>query len=276
LIFALVAALSARAQEQKAPPPLPLVTKAHAHNDYQHTRPLLDALDNGFCSVEADIFLTNGQLLVAHAIEQTKPERTLQSLYLDPLQARVKQNNGHVYTNGGEFTLLIELKQEWPGEYPALLSVLTNYAPILVNYTTDPSAPGQSQTPAIPEQKHTNAILVIITGHRDPNMFKGETIRYAAADGGMGDLDKNPPANLVPWISENWKAFFKWNGKGAIPDAELDKLKKIVQRAHDQGRRVRFWNAPDTANFWQVMHVVGVDLINTDNLPGVARFFQGK
>lgn len=58
-----------------------------------------------------------------------------------------------------------------------------------------------------------------------------------------------------------------------MPDAELLKLKQIVQRAHQQGRRVRFWNSPDNPNFWQAMHVAGVDLINTDNLPGVADFF---
>src|SRR5256885_4523438 len=56
---------------------------AHAHNDYEHPRPLLDALDCGFLSVEADVFLVNGQLLVAHDREKTSPQRTLQSLYLD-------------------------------------------------------------------------------------------------------------------------------------------------------------------------------------------------
>src|SRR5688572_20087049 len=61
--------------------PMPLAA-AHAHNDYEHTRPLLDALDLGYCSVEADIFLVNRQLLVAHNLEDTRPERTLQSLYL--------------------------------------------------------------------------------------------------------------------------------------------------------------------------------------------------
>jgi hypothetical protein len=32
----------------------------------EHTRPLLDALDQGFCSVEADIWLSKEGLLVAH------------------------------------------------------------------------------------------------------------------------------------------------------------------------------------------------------------------
>ena len=38
--------------------------RAHAHNDYEHPRPLLDALDHRFGSVEADIYLVDGQLLV--------------------------------------------------------------------------------------------------------------------------------------------------------------------------------------------------------------------
>lgn len=39
--------------------PLP---RAHAHNDYEHARPLLDALDHGFTSVEADVWLVDGEL----------------------------------------------------------------------------------------------------------------------------------------------------------------------------------------------------------------------
>ena len=92
--------------------PVPLI-HAHAHNDYVHKRPLFNALDDGFCSVEADIYLVDGQLLVAHVRSQVKPERTLQALYLDPLSERVKKNGGHVYPAGPEFTLLVEIKADW-------------------------------------------------------------------------------------------------------------------------------------------------------------------
>src|SRR5215510_7968791 len=99
--------------------PQPLV-QAHAHNDYLHPHPLFDALEHGFCSVEADIHLVNGKLLVAHERQMTKPERTLEALYLDPLRERVKKNGGRVYPNGPEFTLLIDLKSDWHNIYPAL------------------------------------------------------------------------------------------------------------------------------------------------------------
>src|SRR5262245_7590292 len=77
-------------------------TRLHAHNDYEHARPLLDALDHGFCSIEADIFLVDGQLLVAHDQSKLNPERTLEKLYLEPLRQRVTRNGGRVYPRGPE------------------------------------------------------------------------------------------------------------------------------------------------------------------------------
>src|SRR5689334_20191104 len=64
--------------------------RAHAHNDYEHPRPLFDALDHRFGSVEADIFLVGDQLLIGHTVDDLDPSRTLESLYLDPLARIVK------------------------------------------------------------------------------------------------------------------------------------------------------------------------------------------
>src|SRR5438046_202094 len=76
----------------KQPTPVVPLRQAHAHNDYEHKRPLLDALDHGFCSVEADIFLVDGALLVGHTRLDLKPGRTLEALYLEPLRQRAKAN----------------------------------------------------------------------------------------------------------------------------------------------------------------------------------------
>jgi Glycerophosphoryl diester phosphodiesterase family len=237
--------------------PVPLI-HAHAHNDYQHKRPLLDALDHGFCSVEADVYLVDGQLLVAHYRLQVKSERTLQALYLDPLRERVKKNDGHVYPAGQEFTLLVELKSDWQTSYPVLRDLLKQYAGMLTSFRA--------------RATQTNAIRVIITGHRAKEMFSDEAIRYASMDGDLADLDSGEPATLIPWISGNWAQSFKWRGSGTIPDADKLKLKSIVAKAHQQGRRVRFWGAPDQPVFWGEMLASGVDLINTDDLDGAQKF----
>ncbi len=241
--------------------PTPLI-QAHAHNDYEHARPLLDALDHGFCGVEADIYLVDGQLLVAHDRSQVKPARTLQALYLDPLRERVRRNGGRVFTNGPEFTLLIDLKSNWKTTYPVLRAVLTNYTDMLTTFHEG--------------TKRTNGITIVISGNRAKEMLAGEATRYASYDGLLADLDLSAPATLIPWISADWKMSFTWRGDGAMPEAEQKKLGDIVAKAHAQGRRVRFWGAPDNENFWRVMRAADVDLINTDNLAGVEKFLRGK
>jgi len=259
LIF-LIAALSAGLVQLSAAPE-PLI-HAHAHNDYEHSRPLLDALDHGFCGVEADIYLVDGQLLVAHGRNQVKSERTLQSLYLDPLRERVQRNGGRVFTNGPEFTLLIDLKSNWKTIYPVLRATLTNYADVLTTFRDG--------------VKQTNAILVVITGDRAKEMFAGETTRYAGYDGMLTDLDLTVPATVIPWISADWKMSFAWRGDGTMPETEARKLQGIVAKAHAQNRRVRFWGAPDQENFWRAMRAANVDLINTDDLAGVEKFLRNE
>jgi len=253
-LFALLCNRSAFSEE-----PVPLI-RVHAHNDYEHKRPLLDALDHGFCSVEADIYLVDGQLLVAHDRSEVRPGRTLQRLYLDPLRDRVKQNGGRVYSNGPEFTLLIDLKSDWHQLYPALRDVLKQYAKVLVTFDG--------------ERKNTNAILAIITGDRSKTMFEGESLRYAALDGELENLNSDKTANLIPWISGNWTKSFMWRGTGTIVEEEKLKLKAIVAQAHQQGRRVRFWGSPDQPVFWRELLDDGVDLINTDHLEEAQKFLM--
>ena len=245
------------------PQPAPLL-RVHAHNDYAHQRPLFDALDHGFCSFEADIHLVDGQLLVAHDRTRVKPERTLQSLYLDPLRDRVKKNGGRVYRDGPECVLLIDIKGRWQETYPVLRGVLKQYADILSTFSEG--------------RKQPRAILVIITGDRSKQMFVDETLRYAAYDGELGDLEATESADLIPWISSNWSQTFKWRGTGVFPEAEKAKLREILAKAHAHNRHVRFWGSPDQAVFWQEMLDDGVDLINTDDLAGAQRFLlqEGK
>lgn len=256
LLIALTIACSALAGA-----PVPLV-QAHAHNDYEHARPLLDALDHGFCSIEADVYLVDGQLLVAHDRDKVKPDRTLQALYLNPLRERVKTNGGRVFAGGPEVTLLVDLKTPWRDSYPALRALLKDYASMLTRFDNT--------------SIQTNAVRVVITGSHSNTMFSGESARYAALDGEIIDLNSDAPASLIPLISGKWSQEFKWRGKGPMPEAEKLKLQGFVAKAHQQGRKLRFWGAPDNAGFWRALQANGVDLINTDNLAGLQQFLSGR
>src|SRR5262245_2850945 len=110
--------------------PVPLV-QAHAHNDYEHARPLFDALERGFCSIEADVWLVDGKLFVAHDRSQVKPERTLETLYLDPIREQVRRNGGRLYRGGPTAILLVDVKSEAEATYKVLREVLKAYGDML-------------------------------------------------------------------------------------------------------------------------------------------------
>ena len=238
-IYCLVASLAltgcTSVSESTSTEPKPLI-RAHSHNDYEHQRPLLDALECGFCSVEADIYQVEGKLLVAHDRREVKPERTLQALYLEPFRQRVHAHGGRVYNHGPEISLMIDIKDSWQATYPVLRSALEEYADILTTYREG--------------EITTRAVRVIISGNRSTNMFAGERIRYASADGTLADLDSGMGAELVPWISSQWGATFTWAGEGRMPENEETKIRQLVTKAHQQGRRLRFWGAPDRPSFW--------------------------
>jgi glycerophosphoryl diester phosphodiesterase len=61
-----------------------------------------------------------------------------------------------------------------------------------------------------------------------------------------------------------------------MPGNEQLKLKGIVERAHQRGRLVRFWNTPDKTDFWKELSDAGVDLLNTDDLAGLEKFLRGR
>lgn len=240
--------------------PKPL-RRAHAHNDYEHPRPLLDALDCGFCSVEADIWLVKEKLLVAHTPLDLRETRTLEALYLDPLRARAKANRGAIQP-GATFYLMIDIKTDAKETYAALAKVLENY-PDILTVTRDGKA-------------ESKAVTVVISGNRDPKAMAEQKVRFAALDGRPSDLDGEAPVHLIPWVSDSWRSQFKWDGTGAMPDAERAKLREFVTRAHKQGRKVRFWAAPETEAAWKELLAADVDFINTDKLKELQAFLLGE
>ncbi len=238
-----------------------VVQQIHAHNDYEHMHPLFDALNIGARSVEADIFLVNGQLFVAHNLKDVKASRSLESLYLDPLRKRIEAHNGSVYGDGQTEILLIDIKEDGETTYPALRTVLEQYKDLLTTYDAKQKAPG--------------AITVILTGNQPPRKeIIDEPQRVVAFDGSLKGLTLNPPADVVPWISGKWGDTFTYNGVGPMSRAERIKLAEYAQQAHAQGRTLRFWGGPDNETMWSELRTAGVDWINTDHLVDARKFLD--
>jgi hypothetical protein len=227
-----------------------------------HKHPLLDALDHGFCSVEADVHLLRKKLFVAHDLDQVREERSLEGLYLKPLRKLAQEHGGRIFPGLPSLTLLIDVKSDADPAYETLREALKKHPKSFTQFHED--------------KIETNAITVIVTGNRARKIMESEDTRYAAIDGRIEDLDSAAPASLIPLISDNWTKYFKWNGVGEMPDDQRKKLHDFVTKAHAHGRRLRFWSTPDKPEVWKELFDAGVDLIGGDDLDGLEKFLRSR
>lgn len=238
----------------------PVLIRAHAHNDYWHERPLLDALELGFASVEADVYLVNGELLVGHDPSELRADRTLEVLYLAPLRDRAQQQEGKIFDDGTRLTLLVDIKSEGLESYAALDKLLENYSDMMSRVVEGKSEP--------------RAVDVVVSGNRPVEVIAADRKRYAAVDGRIRELSADPPVELVPLVSESWADHFRWDGQEEMSAEERAKLHEMAKQVHEKGRRLRFWSTPETEACWRELVAAEVDLIGTDDLNMLARFLN--
>jgi hypothetical protein len=241
--------------------PLP---NGFAHNDYCHKRPLLDALDNGFTNIEADIFLEDDRLIVAHVFPFFKYNRTLESLYLQPLLERINRNNGKVYANyNTPIILMIDIKTGAENTYNALKPLLEKYKSILSGLEDGKMV--------------YRAVTVVLSGHKPYRLIEGEQNRLAFIDEDLRKIPRDSTyTNVFSMASCKYSKFIRWEGKGLIPNAERKKLCAFVAMAHKLGEKVRLWASPEKKVVWDELLSCGVDLINTDKLPTLKNYFAAR
>lgn len=228
---------------------------AHAHNDYAHPEPFFTAYNSGFGSIEADIFLRNGWLYVAHDSADIRPGRTLSALYLDPLWVEIAKNKGTVYPKSRQqLILLIDIKTAAEPTLDALLVLLSIYKSL----TTRPT------------------LKIVITGNRPAAAKWPSYPSWLFFDGRPNENYNAKALSKVALFSDNFRFYSSWNGEGAPGDQDVQRISAAVKKAHDLKKPIRFWATPDNQNAWLQMMQLGIDYINTDKIAALAEFLRSK
>lgn len=229
------------------------VANAHSHNDYEKQIPFWTAYNAGFGSIEADIYLQEDRLYVAHEEKDLVNKRSLEQLYLKPIQACIEKQKGYTYADTArQLQLLIDIKTDSVATLNRLITVLKNY-PTLIN---------------------NRSLKIVITGSR-PSAEKFLTYpSYILFDGNLGTQYSKATLTKIAMLSSSFKNYSQWNGTGIIAEKEKAQLAAEIEKAHALHKPVRFWAAPDIMNAWKQFIHFKVDFINTDHINSLAVFFE--
>ncbi len=230
------------------------IADAHSHNDYKNSIPFYRAYNDGFGSIEADVYAINGRLLVAHDEEEVTPQRSLKILYTDPLVEKLKQDTAR------RLRLLIEIKKDYTVTLPLVIEELKPLAQYL-SYSGHPGRLSIVMTGKVPPPE-------VMTNYPDWMMFDLDHLDSTV-------YTKKQLAK-VALVSLQFSLYSKWDGLSPIEKADVQRLKRIIDTVHALHKKIRFWDAPDVPACWVQLMKLHVDVIGTDHLDELAAFLKKK
>ncbi|SMC37484.1 alkaline phosphatase [Pedobacter africanus] len=233
--------------------------QGHSHNDYHQNIPLLTAYYAGMGSIEADVFLKNGELYVAHDTSEIKPNATLKQLYLDPLAALYQKNGNRPYLDTAmKLQLVIDIKKNHQQVLPQLIKALNVYGDVFKS------------------DHNPHAIRIVLSG----DMPSAENFKnypgYIAFDGRPYTTYTPEQLKRVAMISDDLKKYTAWNGKGTPTKADEAKLRTVIAQARQKNKPFRFWATQDSPNTWIVLEKLGVYWLNTDQPEKLRSFYLNR
>lgn len=255
IILVFLSYCSCSSKKQLPTPPIATpISNGHAHNDYEHDRPLYEALENGFASIEIDVYSYNGQAIVSHYDDDLGSKPTIQELYLEPLAKIISDNGGSVFPNSDQqLILMVDLKEDKTLLLEILEKIFIEYD-LLIKSSLD-------------AWEVWKPIQIILSGDPPLEKLLYDKTGYFYLDGRMHHLDdESIPDYLIPRVSMSYRGNFTWLPDGELPKEELQKMREMIEKAHAHGKKFRFWAHPETEEFWKLLHREGVDWINVDNL----------
>lgn len=236
--------------------------QGHSHNDYRRCPPLHKALANGFHSVEVDVHLNKGELVVAHTGFLLRRERSLENLYLKPLHEQASMHGMRsVHASGQQgFVLYIDIKQGCPDVLDTLIAQLQRYSEMLTLWEDG--------------QEKGGAVTVIVGACGREQEWLASEQRWFQFDGRHHHLGGPYGASIIPRIGMPLRRITRWRGRGTIAPGELAQLRATVAQAREEGRQLRFWAATNRPKVWRLLVDEGVDVINVDRIRRFNRFME--
>jgi hypothetical protein len=254
----------------------------HSHNDYWRRVPLYDSLALGVTSVEADCHLIGDELYIGHRTQSLQPNRTFNSLYLDPLfEILEKQNSKHEETReikdgvwdvdpSRGIVLMTDLKTEGYATLNAVQKQLDRFRKKgwLTHWNGTHIVPGPllhvgtGNTPfdAILNSSYTNA-----------------TYRDVFFDAPLDALSDTFNITNSYYSSTSLTHLFANIPRSGLTKSQIKVINSQIEKATDLGLVTRYWDIPawpveTRTKIWKQLEEAQIGMLNVDAIDLAARW----
>lgn len=225
----------------------------HAHNDYQKSEPLTNALRHKAFSIEADIYPSGNRLLVAHDKNELPTAPTLDSLYLRPMIELFHRHKGFISEDSSYApVLMIDIKENGDMAIAQLIKLVSAHRSVF------------------DRSFNAKAVQLVISGDRGPSSRWTAYPLYILFDGRPNEVYDRVTLQRVALISDSYLKYIN-------PGDSSDRLiTQVVNKVHGMGKLLRLWASPDNPDSWKLQQQHGIDIINTDKVEDCRNNFLKK
>lgn len=225
-------------------------TLIHAHNDYQKPEPLTNALRHKVFSVEADIYLSDNRLLVAHDKKELTTAKTLESLYLQPIIELFRKHKGTISEDSSYApVLMIDIKENCEAAIAQLIKLVSTHRSVF-----DRSV-------------NAKAVQLVVSGDRGASSKWASYPSYIFFDGRPNEIYDSVTLQRVAFISDSYLKYV------TPQDNNTNLIGQVVKKVHDMNKLLRLWASPDNPDSWKLQQQLGIDIINTDKVEECRNYF---
>lgn len=263
--------------------------------------PLYDALAAGCTSVEADVWLSGNDLFVGHSQKSLTKERTLETLYIDPIISILLNQNtpsqvdslnstssGNISPSAanlnGVFStspmtpliLLIDMKTDGPSTFPAVLSHLEPLRSRGWLTHFDGSTVVRGLITVVGSGNTPFSLVVANTTYRDifydaplEDLWGDDPTPVTDYDNLLTGANYNAENSYYASVSFQEEIGKLWHGM--LTPQQVLKIRGQVRGAVERGLKARYWDTPGWPvgrrdHVWDVLMREGVGALNVDDL----------
>jgi alkaline phosphatase len=224
----------------------------HAHNDYEKHEPLINALHNKAFTIEADVY-PGDSLFVAHDKKDITADKTLVSMYLQPIIQMFAAHHGYISSDTAYApNLMIDIKEHSELVIPQLIKLLAPYRNVFDGTVNN------------------HAVQIVLSGDRGNINNWNNYPSYILFDGRPYENYDSNALVRVAFISDSYMNYIN------LKDSIDYKLQELAIATHKRGKLLRLWAIPDNEIYWNKLRTMGVDIINTDKIEECRKYFYTK
>ena len=221
-------------------------------------------LGHGVSCYEADVMYIYGELFVTasmpDSVSHTVP--LFSDAYLFPLFSNLKKNGNSIISGDNrESFILLNVHNELKKTNKELKSMI---GPLkgLITYNSD--------------GLHEGKVRLLVKNKEFREEIAKDGYICLGLVGNMSDIESGLEYFQMPLIELDFSELTTWSGAGNIPFPDYVKIKELVNKIHQKGRKISVINCPNHKTAWEVLITSKVDFINTNDPINVCNYLSER